>query len=62
MLEEPISRRKKGLHLHAIKIGAERQRYKPHNPIVDKYIDVCLNCAETQCKGDCKRMHGGKKT
>lgn len=59
MSEETKPCRRKFMRLHASKIGAERVRNKPHEPPQDKYIDMCLNCTEPKCRGDCNKIHPG---
>lgn len=31
------------------------RKAKPHNKKISADMDACLNCAETKCKGDCKK-------
>ncbi len=58
MSEETKPCRRKFMRLHASKIGAERVRNKPRNPLPDKTIDICLNCTEKKCRGYCDKVKG----
>lgn len=58
MSEERKPRRKRQSRLHGTKIGEERVRNRPRNPLPDKTIDICLNCTEKSCRGYCDKVKG----
>ncbi len=61
MSEETKPCRKRFMSLRATKIGTETRQHKLHKTLLGKYIEVCLNCTEKKCRGDCNKVHGGKK-
>lgn len=60
MREEIKPCRKRFVSLRAIMVGTETRRIKRHKTSSEKYIEVCLNCTEKKCRGDCKKVHGRK--